>query len=79
MNKLLAKKFADFCYNFDSSLSWIDEIQWTCDASYMKEKFRRGYDLCGNAGVVVYFFLQCDIHNQEALLDYIDRTRQVYF
>ena len=72
MDKILAEKFANFCYNFDSSLNWIDKIQWGCSAEYMKEKFRRCYDLCGNAGVVVYFYMTCDAHNRDALLDYIN-------
>ena len=71
-DRILAEKFANFCYNFDSSLDWIDQIQWGCSTEYMKEKFRRYYDRCGNAGVVVCFFLGCDAFNQEALLNYID-------
>ena len=34
------KKFVEFAYNYDSSLTWIDKINWTCNAEHIKNKFK---------------------------------------
>lgn len=72
MDTSLVKKFAAWCACYDSSLMWMDDIQWTCSADYMREKFTRGFDYAGNSGVGVYFFQSCDERNQQALLDWIN-------
>ena len=77
MNNLTAiAAFAGWAYNFDSSLSWIDEIQWSCSSDYIKEKFRKFYSYCGNAGVMVCFFQSLDDFNQKALVDWILKQYQ---
>lgn len=63
--------FVNWAYNFDSSLSWIDEIEWGCDSEHIKEKFRDSFDYCGNAGVMVYWFGQLDKYNQKQFIDWL--------
>ena len=72
MDVTTLKKFTSWCVCYDSSLSWIDDIDWTCSAEYMKEKFRRGFDYAGNSGVCVYFYRSIDEKNQTALLNWIE-------
>lgn len=72
MDKLSIEKFTAWCSCYDSSLSWIDDIAWTCSTEYMKEKFRRDFDYAGNTGVCVHFYRSLDSKNQQALLEWIE-------
>jgi hypothetical protein len=66
------KKFVEFGFNYDSSLVWIDKINWTCNAEHIKNKFQDAREIGGIYGVMPLFFSMLDEHNQQALLNYID-------
>lgn len=65
------KKFVEFGFNYDSSLTWIDKINWTCNAEHIKNKFQDAREIGGIYGVMPLFFSMLDEHNQQALLEYI--------
>ena len=65
------KKFVEFGFNYDSSLVWIDNINWTCNAEHIKCKFQEAREIGGIYGVMPLFFSMLDEHNQQALLEYI--------
>ena len=72
MNYNDIKKFVAFGFNYDSSLTWIDKITWTCNAEHIKNKFREAREIGGIYGVMPLFFSMLDEHNQQALIEYIN-------
>ena len=66
------KKFVQFCHNYDSSLLWIDKLNWTCNAEHIKNKFKQAREIGGLYGVMPVFFSMLDEHNQQALIEYIN-------
>jgi hypothetical protein len=72
MNHNDIKKFVAFGFNYDSSLVWIDKINWTCNAEHIKNKFIDARELGGIYGVMPLFFSMLDEHNQQALLEYVN-------
>ena len=65
-------KFIRFGFNYDSSLRWIDTINWTCNADHIKNKFMDARETAGMYGVMPLFFSSLDAQNQQALIDYIN-------
>lgn len=66
------KKFVEFAFNYDSSLTWIDELNWTCNAEHIKGKFQEARKIGGIYGVMPLFFSMLDEHNQQTLIEYIN-------
>lgn len=66
------KKFVEFAFNYDSSLVWIDKINWTCNAEHIKNKFQEAREIGCIYGVMPLFFSMLDEHNQQALIEYIN-------
>ena len=66
------KKFVEFAFNYDSSLTWIDTLNWTCNAEHIKNKFIEARYIGGIYGVMPLFFSMLDEHNQQTLIDYIN-------
>ena len=66
------KKFVEFGFNYDSSLDWIDKINWTCNAEHIKNKFIDAREIGGIYGVMPLFFSMLDKNNQQALIEYIN-------
>lgn len=71
MNYQDIKKFVEFAFNYDSSLTWIDKLNWTCDAEHIKGKFQDAREIGGLYGVVPLFFSMLDEHNRQVLVEYI--------
>ena len=70
------KKFVHFGYCYDSSLNWIDQINWSCNSEHIKNKFREAREGGGMYGVMPLFFGMLDERNQKALIEYIDKHYQ---
>ena len=68
MNYEDIKNFVEFAYNYDSSLTWIDKLNWNCNPEHIKNKFIQARETGGIYGVIPLFFSMLDEHNRHTLV-----------